>query len=237
LQEFTQFYMTPIKWGIQSRRRQDYKALDSLTGLVREKPQNRASRYQLARAAFEQWLQTDQLPSTEVSTLLADYLAQPEQVTSCDDASLAARLAMMHGDRVLAASYTSYRAYRVVTPNFVGQIQPHKGPKRSVMRFLRANQVPSTCVKRAAPCRHKGLQCALYAPGCDNPISTVHSNPALQSSSRDGVKLSYPCRLTGLEVIAASLQVSSTLGSACASVPLCILGRTLNLRYPKCATH
>jgi hypothetical protein len=97
------------------------RALNRLTELVREKPQNRASRYQLARAAFEQWLQTDQLPSTEVSTLLADYLAQPERVRSCDDASLAARLAMMRGDRTLAASYTSYLLNKgFFDPGFIG---------------------------------------------------------------------------------------------------------------------
>jgi tetratricopeptide (TPR) repeat protein len=97
------------------------RALDSLTELVREKPQNRASRYQLARAAFEQWLRTDQLPSPEVSTLLADYLAQPERARSCDDASLAARLAMMRGDKALAASYTSYLLNKgFFDPEFIG---------------------------------------------------------------------------------------------------------------------
>ncbi len=97
------------------------EALDSLANLVREKPENRASRYQLARAVFEQWLQTNQLPAPAISTLLADYLAQPGLVKSCDDASLAAKLAVMRGDRTLAASYTAYLLNKgFFDPEFIG---------------------------------------------------------------------------------------------------------------------
>jgi hypothetical protein len=39
------------------------EAIQRLENLVREKPDNRASRYQLAPASFEQWVQTDRQPS------------------------------------------------------------------------------------------------------------------------------------------------------------------------------
>ena len=40
--------------------------------------------------------------------MLQDYLVDPEKATSCDDASLAARLEVMRGNKVLAKDYTSY---------------------------------------------------------------------------------------------------------------------------------
>ncbi len=85
-----------------------HDAIQRLIALVRAKPGNRISRYQLARASFEQWVQTGQRPPAEISALLEGFLPPGQTVKSCDDASLAARLAVMNGDKSLAKDYTVY---------------------------------------------------------------------------------------------------------------------------------
>jgi hypothetical protein len=91
----------------QGAREELGKALQRLVQLIREKPDNRASRYQVARAAFEQWAQTGQLPQADIDAALGDYLRDPASVKSCSDIGLAAKLAVMHGDEMLARRYTS----------------------------------------------------------------------------------------------------------------------------------
>ena len=83
-------------------------AIQRLIQLVREKPQNRVSRYQLARASFERWEQTGQSPSAEINALLQGFLPPDQPARSCDDASLAARIAVMKEDMSLARDYTAY---------------------------------------------------------------------------------------------------------------------------------
>jgi tetratricopeptide (TPR) repeat protein len=90
----------------QGAREELGKALQRLVQLIREKPDNRASRYQVARAAFEQWAQTGQLPQADIDAALGDYLRDPASVKSCSDIGLAAKLAVMHGDEMLARRYT-----------------------------------------------------------------------------------------------------------------------------------
>jgi len=84
------------------------QALEHLTIMVRQQPQNRESRYQLARASFEQWMQTGVMPSDEIVGLLEGYLQEADSVKGCDDASLAARLAVMNGNMEQARSYNAY---------------------------------------------------------------------------------------------------------------------------------
>ncbi len=96
-------------------------AVQRLISLVREKPENRSSRYELARASFEYWQVTGQLPREETGTLLKGYLADPNSVQSCEDTSLAARLAFMHGNIQQAKDYTSYLLERgYYDPEFIG---------------------------------------------------------------------------------------------------------------------
>jgi len=83
-------------------------AIQRLTALVKAKPENRVSRYQLARASFERWVQTGQRPSGEINALLEGFLPSGQAAKSCDDASLAARLAVMNGDKSQATHYTAY---------------------------------------------------------------------------------------------------------------------------------
>jgi len=84
------------------------EATDRLSMLVREKPKNRSSRRLLARAWFEYWTRYNSLPSAEAAAMLEGYLVDPERATSCDDASLAARLALLRGNISLAKDYTLY---------------------------------------------------------------------------------------------------------------------------------
>ena len=83
-------------------------AIRRLMALVKAKPENRVSRYQLARASFERWVQTGQKPSGEINALLEGFLPPGQAAKSCDDASLEARLAVMNGDKSQATHYTAY---------------------------------------------------------------------------------------------------------------------------------
>lgn len=83
-------------------------ATNRLMDLVREKPNHRGSRFQLARASFEHWVQTREPPSPEVRVLLQGLLQQDQLVKSCDDASLGTRLAIMNEEQDLARGYTEY---------------------------------------------------------------------------------------------------------------------------------
>ena len=83
-------------------------AMDSLAVLVQEKPKNRSSLYQLVRGAYQQWHQFGQLPNEQTNASVEQFLTGRKSIDSCDDASLAAQLAVMRGDKVLASSYTSY---------------------------------------------------------------------------------------------------------------------------------
>jgi hypothetical protein len=87
-------------------------AMDSLVSLVQEKPKNRLSIYQLVRGAYQQWYQFGQLPNEQgneqANAAIEQFLAGRKSIESCDDASLAAQLAVMRGDKKLASGYTSY---------------------------------------------------------------------------------------------------------------------------------
>jgi hypothetical protein len=83
-------------------------AMDSLANLVREKPKNRSSLYQLLRGAYQQWRQFGQAPNEQTTAAIEQFLTGRKSIESCDDASLAAQLAVMRGDKELASSYTSY---------------------------------------------------------------------------------------------------------------------------------
>jgi tetratricopeptide (TPR) repeat protein len=84
------------------------EATDRLSNLVSRNPENRQSRRLLASALFEHWARRGMLPANEAAATLKNYLVNPERVTSCDDASLAARLELMRGNIFLAKDYTSY---------------------------------------------------------------------------------------------------------------------------------
>ena len=96
-------------------------AMDSLAALVQEKPKNRFSLYQLVRGAYQQWYQFGQLPNEPTDTAIEQFLTGRKSIESCDDASLAAQLAVMRGDKELASSYTSYLLEKgYFEPEFVG---------------------------------------------------------------------------------------------------------------------
>ena len=53
-------------------------------------------------------MQSDQLTNAEINSQLEGFLTQSQSAKSCDDASLAARLAVMNDEMVLAKDYTAY---------------------------------------------------------------------------------------------------------------------------------
>lgn len=83
-------------------------AMDRLAALVREQPDYRSSRHELALVWMEYWFRHGTLPNREAASMLQDYLVDPAKATSCDDASLAARLEIMRGNMNRAKDYTSY---------------------------------------------------------------------------------------------------------------------------------
>ena len=83
-------------------------ATQRLSTLVKENPENRLRRRLLASALYEYWMRHGLLPSDEAAKMLDGYLVDPEQVTSCDDATLAAKLEVMRGNNSLAKNYTLY---------------------------------------------------------------------------------------------------------------------------------
>lgn len=98
--------------------------IDQFADLVRQKPGYRESLEGLARASFEYWQDFGQVPDAGIEALMEGYLARPEDVQSCRDANLAARLAVVDGDRELAKRYTRYvldKGY--FDPDFIGFCQ------------------------------------------------------------------------------------------------------------------
>jgi len=102
------------------------KAMDRLSSLVSERPEHRFSLQLLANAWVEYWIRHGELPSDQAVTMLDDYLVDSNRVTSCGDASLAARLELMRGNISLAKGYTSYLLDKgYYEPGFVAFCQRH----------------------------------------------------------------------------------------------------------------
>lgn len=83
-------------------------AMGQLSGFVREKPENRLMRNSLARVWWEYWARNRTLPDDPQVLMLDNYLIDPAEATSCNEASLAARLEIMRGNTSLASDYTLY---------------------------------------------------------------------------------------------------------------------------------
>jgi len=100
--------------------------MDRLAALVKEQPDYRSARNMLAKVWIEYWFRHGKLPGEEAANLLQDYLVDPEEATSCDDASLAARLEIMRGNKTLAKNYTSYLLGKgFFEPEFVAFCKKH----------------------------------------------------------------------------------------------------------------
>jgi len=105
------FDYSRLAWRLEKRVEADQalsEAMERLSSLVSEKPEHRLSLQLLANTWFEYWLRHGALPSDQAVTMLDGYLVDPKKATSCGDASLAARLALMRGNISLAKDYTSY---------------------------------------------------------------------------------------------------------------------------------
>jgi hypothetical protein len=102
------------------------EATQRLSHLVSENPENRRSRRLLASAWLEYWSRHGALPSDEAAAMLEDYLVEPEQATSCEDAILAARLELMRGNISLSKDYTAYLLDKgFYEPGFVAFCRHH----------------------------------------------------------------------------------------------------------------
>jgi tetratricopeptide (TPR) repeat protein len=100
-----------LAWRLDKRMEADQvlgEAMDRVSILVTENPEHRLSLQQLANAWFEYWERHGVLPDDEAVARLDSYLVDPEQVSSCEDAGLAARLELMRDNISLAKGYTSY---------------------------------------------------------------------------------------------------------------------------------
>lgn len=84
------------------------RLMNRLSESVRDKPDNRSSRQFLARVWWEYWARNGELPDDQAVAMLNDYLVDPAEATSCNDAGLAARLEIMRGNTSLASDYTLY---------------------------------------------------------------------------------------------------------------------------------
>ncbi len=100
-----------LAWRLDRHEEADQalnEATKRLLGLVSLNPEHRLSAQVLAEAQVEYWIRYGTLPDNEATAMLEGYLVDPKQATSCEDASLAARLELMRGNKSLAKGYTSY---------------------------------------------------------------------------------------------------------------------------------
>jgi tetratricopeptide (TPR) repeat protein len=103
------------------------EAIDRLAALVSEQPEYRQSRRMLANAWVEYWFRHGVLPNEEAETMLEAYLVDPDEATSCNEASLAAKLEVMRGNKTLAKDYTSYLLGKgFFEPSFVAFCKSYK---------------------------------------------------------------------------------------------------------------
>jgi len=104
--------------GAAERRLRD--VINQFARLVGEKPDFRDSLEGLGRAYFEYWQAFGQIQDNDIEALLEGYLATPEDIHSCTDADLAARLAVVDDNRELAKRYTQYALEKdYVAMNFI----------------------------------------------------------------------------------------------------------------------
>lgn len=103
------------------------EATSRLEDLVKEHPDYRYSKSALAGVWMEYWFRHGQLPGEQAITMLDGYLVDPGEATSCNDASLAAKLEVMRGNKTLAKDYTSYLLGKgFYEPGFVAFCRNHE---------------------------------------------------------------------------------------------------------------
>ena len=88
------------------------EATNRMAELVRLKPGMRASLRGLVIASFRYWQHFGSGPGFEWTSLADNFLSFETEIESCTDANLAARLAIMAGDRDKARSLTQYALSR-----------------------------------------------------------------------------------------------------------------------------
>ncbi|MEJ2401145.1 MAG: toll/interleukin-1 receptor domain-containing protein [Xanthomonadales bacterium] len=84
------------------------RAVARLSQRVTESPDYRPSLEALIAVYFEYWRHFGASPGTDFDRLVDRFPVTPETVQSCTDADLAARLAVVQGDRERAGEYVNY---------------------------------------------------------------------------------------------------------------------------------
>jgi tetratricopeptide (TPR) repeat protein len=103
------------------------EATSRLENLVKEQPDYRLSKSALADVWMEYWFRHGELPGQGAATMLDGYLVDPAEATSCNEASLAAKLEIMRGNKTLAKDYTTYLLGKgFFEPGFVAFCKAHE---------------------------------------------------------------------------------------------------------------
>jgi hypothetical protein len=111
--EYARFLSDVSRIALQLGKREEAdqylrEATRRLEALVAEQPGYRFSKNALASVWMDYWFRHGELPGPSAVTMLSGYLDNPAEATSCNDASLAAKLEIMRGNKNLARDYTSY---------------------------------------------------------------------------------------------------------------------------------
>lgn len=107
----TLFGYSRLAWRegrVQEAEQALQQAIDHLTRLDREKPENRIGRRALGEVLLEYWNRYQSLPSDDAVAFLQSYRVGSDPIWSCEEASLAANLELMRGNFSQAKVYTSY---------------------------------------------------------------------------------------------------------------------------------
>jgi tetratricopeptide (TPR) repeat protein len=83
-------------------------AMNKITGLLAKLPGDRYAGQLISEAVFQVWALQQELPSESVMALLPDYRGDDRNTRDCEDVSLAAKQAIMLGDKDHAIELTAY---------------------------------------------------------------------------------------------------------------------------------
>jgi tetratricopeptide (TPR) repeat protein len=84
------------------------RALNRTVKKLQQFPANRRNENQMMVAAFGRWELTQELPSSQVLSLIPDYKNSPGRTRGCSDAAMAVRQGIMSGDTQTAKELTEY---------------------------------------------------------------------------------------------------------------------------------
>jgi len=84
------------------------ESIDLLRGIITDDENLHRARLSMGKALYLDWYQSGTTPESDLKGLTYDYYADSQAPRACEEASLAARQAIMQGDEEATSSYTSY---------------------------------------------------------------------------------------------------------------------------------